>query len=170
MNNYNLQTILGNNVVELDFVRRHPKLGWSNVRAVLGTTNYPLLNGEFGYKVLHFTPPKGVGMGYDYKSKNLCVIWDMFRQEYRVFGAEQVNIRKQFDLSSEESQQEFMDYFYEFIINMPEDDKLKFMGYMGETISNQKTTSSQVSISSRIQKFYQKYKDKVLNFFKRKQQ
>jgi hypothetical protein len=68
----------------------------------LGTTNYELLNGPFGYSVLRFQPPKGVGMGYNYKAKNLCVVWDFFRQEYRVFGAEQVRIRKVFDLTNEE--------------------------------------------------------------------
>lgn len=132
MTNTYVQSLLGNNVVEFTFVRRHEKLQWNNIRALLGTTNYELLNGPFGKTVLHFQPPKGVGMGYDYKSKNLCVVWDFFRQEYRVFGAEQVHIRQVFELSSPEKFQEFYDWFYEYIINMTEDQKNDFMGYEGE--------------------------------------
>ena len=83
MDNTSLQALLGANVLELDFVRRHPKLGWSDVRGLFGTTNYDVLNGPFGRQVLNFIPPKGVGMGYDYKSYNLCVVWDIFRRDYR---------------------------------------------------------------------------------------
>ncbi len=132
MTNTQLQDLLGKQVVELDFVRRHEKLGWSDIRALLGTTNYELLNSQFGFQVLHFKPPKGVGMGYDYKKYNLCVVWDMFRQEYRVFGAEQANIHKVWELDTPEKIEEFQQYFYDYIINMTNDQKLKFMGYTGE--------------------------------------
>jgi hypothetical protein len=129
--NSQLQSRLGQEVLELTFVRRHPKLGWSNVRAIIGTTNYSLLNGMFGKQVLLFQPPKGVGMGYDYRSKGLCVIWDIFRQEYRVFGAEQVSIRQQWSVRTEEEQEIFEKYFYDNLINMSNQDKLDFMGYIG---------------------------------------
>jgi hypothetical protein len=132
MTNSSLQKILANNVVELTFVRRHQKQGWNNIRGLLGTTNYELLNGPFGYSVLRFQPPIGVGMGYNYKAKNLCVVWDFFRQEYRVFGAEQVQIRKVFDLTNEEEKDKFYEWFYDYIINMSEQQKLDFMGYEGE--------------------------------------
>jgi len=132
MNNSSLQKILANNVVELTFVRRHQKLRWNDIRGLLGTTNYELLNGPFGYSVLNFQPPKGVGMGYDYKAKNLCVVWDFFRQEYRVFGAENVQIRTVFDLTNEEEKDKFYEWFYEYIINMTDQQKNKFMGYEGE--------------------------------------
>lgn len=132
MTNSSLQKILADNVVELTFVRRHEKQGWNNIRGLLGTTNYELLNGPFGSSVLRFSPPKGVGMGYNYKAKNLCVVWDFFRQEYRVFGAEQVSIRKVFDLTNQEEKQVFYDWFYEYIINMSEQQKSDFMGYEGQ--------------------------------------
>lgn len=178
MNNSQLQAILGSNVVELTFVRRHPKLGWSNVRGLFGTTNFPLLNGEFGSQVLNFMPPKGVGMGYDYKQYGLCVVWDMFRQEYRVFGAEQVSIRKQFPLTTPEDQQAFMDYFYEFIIGMSNQDKLDFMGYIGNSIIPQQMAQQQAqkepeqspnkpTISSKLAGAYQNVKNKIMKFFKR---
>jgi len=173
--NLQLQGILGNNVVELTFERRHPKLGWSNVRGLLGTTNYPLLNGEFGHNVLHFQPPKGVGMGYDYKKYGLCVVWDIFRQEYRVFGAEQVNIRQQFPLSTPEETEQFMQYFYEHIINMSNQQKLDFMGYIGSSIIGaqlaqkkqpEQIETQQPKISDKLKKYYISFRDKVINFFK----
>jgi hypothetical protein len=132
VNNSTLQKILAENVVELTFVRRHERRKWNNIRGLLGTTNYELLNGPFGFAVLHFQPPKGVGMGYDYKAKNLCVVWDFFRQEYRVFGAEQVRIRKLFNLTNEDEKKKFYDWFYEYIINMTDQEKNNIMGYEGE--------------------------------------
>lgn len=131
MTNSALQHLLGTHVIELSFVRRHPKLGWSNIRSMLGTTNYKLLNGDFGKQVLHFIPPKGVGMGYDYKSKGLVVVYDMMRQEYRVFGSEQVTIHQQWPLNTDEEIEAFHQYFYDNIINMTNQKKIDFMGYLG---------------------------------------
>lgn len=176
MNNHQLQGLLGNNVVELTFERRHPKLGWSNIRGLLGTTNYPLLNGDFGFQVLNFQPPKGVGMGYDYKKYNLCVVWDMFRQEYRVFGAEQVNIRQQFPLTTPEEQETFMNYFYDYIINMSNKQKLDFMGYIGQgAIAGQLAAMTPTqqpqpepnNISTKIQNWYGNIKNRVAKYFKK---
>jgi hypothetical protein len=181
MNNSSVQQMLGQNVVELTFVRRHEKLQWNDVRGLLGTTNYELLNGPFGNTVLHFRPPNGRGMGYDYKSKNLCVVWDFFRQEYRVFGAEQVKIRQLFDLSDPDKMQEFYDWFYEYIINMSNDQKNDFMGYEGEAYAmkqlsrrspgnliNSSQSPDPKPVSKRVLSVYQNLKDFVLNFNKKK--
>lgn len=172
MHNSQLQSIIGKNVVELDFVRRHPKLGWSNIRGMFGTTNPGLLNGEFGFQVIHFKPPKGVGMGYDYKACGLCVIFDIFRQEYRVFGAEQVNIHKVWPLSTEEETEEFYKYFYDAILNMSNTDKLKFMGYRGrmaapvtleppKSIPVGNTTEEKIpeGLLKKIQRYFGSFKD-----------
>jgi hypothetical protein len=181
-NNASIQAILGNNVVELHFTRRHPKMGWSNVRGLFGTTNYVLLNSEFGFQVLNFQPPKGVGMGYPYKEYNLCVVWDIFRQEYRVFGAEQVDISKQWDVTTDEGREEFQQYFYEYIINMSEQDKLDFMGYTGAVVSiappidkpidvqkkDNKEATPKPNISSKIKKKFSDFYKRVGNFFKKK--
>jgi hypothetical protein len=179
VNNASLQNILANNVVELTFVRRHQKLGYNDVRAVLGTTNYKLLNSpDFGFAVLHFQPPKGVGMGYNYKAKNLCVIWDFFRQEYRVFGAEQVSIRKLFDLNDPEQEQSFYEWFKDFILNMTEDEKEDFMGYEGEYYARKQLAAKQMMnlpekrvikkpISARINKVYNKVKNLITKYLGR---
>ena len=168
MTNHTLQNLLGQNVIELDFVRRHPKAGWGDIRGLFGTTNYDILNGDFGTYVLGFHPPKGVGMGYDYKSKNLCVVWDIFRQEYRVFGAEQVNIRRQYSVTTEEGLQEFMDYFEEHIKHLSNDDKLKFMGYNGDYSVLQKTPEKdKPSFWNKVDKKYEGFKDRAVSFGKK---
>lgn len=183
MNNFGLQKMLAENVVELTFVRRHEKRGWNNIRGLLGTTNYELLNGPFGFGVLHFRPPIGVGMGYNYKAKNLCVVWDFFRQEYRVFGAEQVRIRKLFDLSKEEEKEKFYEWFYDYIINMSEQQKFDFMGYEGEayaTLQDAKRTAQKVqqqasepitpkpSIPQRIKGVYNNIRNYISKFLGKK--
>jgi hypothetical protein len=176
VNNYNLQALLGSKVLELNFVRRHPKFGWSNVRGLFGTTNPKLLNSEFGQRVLHFIPPKGVGMGYDYKSKGLCVAWDLFRQEYRVFGAEQVVIKQQWDLKTDEQITEFENYMYQYILTMSNEDKIDFMGYIGTTASNMpvqkpltinKSESSSNKIPVKSPSISNVLKTKFDNFYKR---
>ena len=68
----------------------------------------------------------------------------MFRQEYRVFGAEQVTVKQIWDVSTPEGIDSFKEYFYEYIINMSQDNKLKFMGYVGdETAVHQPNVSPQ---------------------------
>ncbi len=139
MNNNHLQHLIGTHVVELEFTRRHHKLGWSDIRGLFGTTNPDLLNSEFGYQVLHFQPPSGAGMGYNYKAKGLCVAWDIFRQEFRVFGAEQIKWHRKWPLDTPEQQEEFKQYFIDYIINLSHPKRLAFMGYIGfEARKNQK--------------------------------
>jgi hypothetical protein len=178
MTNSSVQQMLANNVVELTFVRRHEKLGWGNVRGLLGTTNFALLNGPFGNQVVHFRPPSGKGMGYNYKAKNLCVVWDFFRQEYRVFGAEEVNIRQLFDLTIPEEEEAFYTWFNDYIITMSAQQKLDFMGYEGETLAMMQKTKQvnqqapvepyKPSIPNRIANVYQKIKNYAANFRKKK--
>lgn len=126
-----LQALLGSNVVEAKFVRRHPKLGWSNIRGAFVTTNYELLNDDLGFNVLHFKPPKGVGMGYDPRNYNLVVSWDIFRQEYRCFAVEYSNINNFYDVSTPEKRQDFWVFFRDYIMALSNDEKLLYMGYTG---------------------------------------
>jgi len=170
VNNSSLQFLLSKNVIELTFVRRHKKAGWSDIRALFGTTNSELLNSDFGFQVFRFRPPNGKGMGYDYKSKNLCVIWDIFRISYRVFPAEQVSIRKQWDVSTPEGIEAFKEYFYEHIYTLSEQDKLDFMGYTGQyniiqnpKISPETKKSTMSSITDKFKPFF----DRIKNFFKK---
>lgn len=171
MNNSSLQFLLGKNVIELTFVRRHKCPKYSDIRALFGTTNSELLNSDFGFQVFRFRPPKGVGMGYDYRSKNLCVVWDIFRQSYRVFGAEQVQIRKQWDVSTPEGIEAFKEYFYTYIYTLSEQDKLDFMGYTGQfnIIQNPKISPETKSgIFSDITKKFSPFFDRIKQFFTKK--
>lgn len=176
MNNAQLQQIIGTHVVELEFTRRHPKLGWSDIRGLFGTTNPELLNSDFGFQVLHFRPPTGKGMSYDYRSKGLCVVWDIFRQDYRVFGAEQIGWHRKWPVTTPEEIEEFQQYFYEYIINLSEDNRLKFMGYTGMTaptgIPGVPTQPAAQSIWSKVMKAiqdrYEGFKTAWKKFFKKK--
>lgn len=126
-----LQALLGNNVVEAKFIRRHTKEGWSDVRGAFCTTNYQILNSDLGINTLNFKKPKGVGMGYDYKSYNLVVAWDIFRQEYRVFGVENSVIINYYDVSSDEKRLAFWQFFRDYIMKLSNEEKLIYMGYLG---------------------------------------
>lgn len=169
MTNNQLQLILGHNVVELHFVRRHPKLGWANIRGMLTTTNPLLLNSNFGFQVIGFKPPNGVGMGYDYKKYNLCCGYDFFRQEYRVFGAEQVNIHKQWPLTNEEEIAAFQQHFYDYFINMSEDAKLTFMGFTNVVPQKSNPVVSKIqTISRRIKAAYELKKKKLIAWYNKK--
>lgn len=167
MQNAVLQQIIGTHVVELEFTRRHPKLGWSDIRGLFGTTNPELLNSDFGFQVLRFQPPKGVGMGYDYKSKGLCVVWDIFRQDYRVFGSEQVTWHRKWPLTTPEEIDEFKQYFYDHIINLSEDNRLKFMGYIGMEEMSKKEPSRFDKIKQVIKNMYEGFKSAWKKFFKK---
>lgn len=129
--NSSLQLFLATNVCEITFLRRHSKPHWYDIRGLLGTTNYPLLNTLLGKRILNFKPPMGIGMGYDYKAKNLCVVWDIFRQEYRVFGAEHAVVKSHMPVTTDAERRDFWKYFQAYVANMTNDQKLKFMGYMG---------------------------------------
>ncbi len=123
------QQLLQKNVVEARFIRRHNKPGWSGVRGAFITTNWELLNGDLGLKTLNFKRPNGVGMGYDHRQYNLVVGWDLFRQEYRVFGVENSNIRKFYDVSDDENRAKFWLFFRSYIMNLSNREKLVYMGY-----------------------------------------
>ena len=172
MDNHALQVLLGGNAIELSFVRRHEKLGWSNIRSLLGTTNYKFLNGPFGKQVINFVPPKGIGMGYDYKSKGLCVVYDMLRQDYRVFGSEQVSIRQQWPLTTDEEIAAFEQYFMDKIMKMSDQEKLDFMGYTGNTTSlgyvpNKPNTVPQEVPKQQKVSLSQNLKNRFTGFFNR---
>ncbi len=126
-----LQALLGANVVEAKFVRRHDKPGWSEVRGAFVTTNAPLLNSDLGLNTLNFKRPKGIGMGYDPRQYNLVVAWDLFRQEYRCFAVESSNILNFYDVPTDEKRMEFWQFFRDYIMKLSNDEKLIYMGYIG---------------------------------------
>lgn len=129
-----LQRMLQKNVVEARFIRRHEKTGWASVRGAFITTNWELLNDELGYRTLGFSPPNGRGMGYNHRNYNLVVGWDLFRQDYRVFGVENSNILKFYDVSTPEARVDFWVFFRERIMQLTSREKLIYMGYIGNTV------------------------------------
>lgn len=128
---YSMQLLLQKSVIEARFTRRHPKLTWSNVRGAFLTTNWELLNSKSGRNTLNFNPPNGRGMGYDHRKYNLVVGWDIFRQEYRVFGVENSVILKIHDVSNDANRALFWLYFQDRIMQLTSKEKLIYMGYVG---------------------------------------
>jgi hypothetical protein len=127
-----LQRLLGSNVVELRFVRRHKKPYWGDVRGLIGTTSPKILTSELGTKVLNFVPPKGIGMAYNYKKRNLAMTWDIFRQEYRVFPVETTVLVNYYPVKTDEQIDQFWKFFAESISKMSQNEKLLYMGYTGK--------------------------------------
>lgn len=125
------QALLGANVIEARFTRRHDKPGWSGVRGAYVTTNWELLNGDLGLKTLNFKKPNGRGMGYDPKQYNLVVGWDLFRQEFRCFGVENSEIRNFYSVENDVDRAEFWQFFRDYIMQLSPNEKLIYMGYVG---------------------------------------
>lgn len=125
------QRLLQKNVVEARFIRRHEKPQWSTVRGAFLTTNWELLNDELGFRTLNFRPPNGRGMGYNHRDYNLIVGWDLFRQEYRVFGVENSVILNFYDVSDDEGRTKFWLFFRERIMQLTNREKLIYMGFIG---------------------------------------
>ena len=95
----------------------------------------------------------------------------MFRQDYRVFGAEQVTIKQIWDVSTPEGIESFKEYFYEYIIGMSQDDKLKFMGYVGDenaAYSPNVTPQVKKNIFQRAADKFKPFVDRIKKYFKRK--
>lgn len=125
------QAMLQKNVIEARFIRRHDKPEWSGVRGAIITTNWRLLNDQYGIKALHFKPPNGRGMGYDHRKYNLVVGWDLLRQEYRVFGVENSVIIRMYDVSDDEGYANFWDFMKRRVMQLTTREKLIYMGYIG---------------------------------------
>ena len=78
-----LEGLLAVNILDIQFNRRHPKQGYSNVRRMLCTNNQKALNSLIGKITLKYHPPKGVGLPYDASRYGLVVCWDIMWQDWR---------------------------------------------------------------------------------------
>ena len=78
-----LETMLAGNILDLQFNRRHPKQGYSNVRRMLCTTNDAALNSLIGKITFKYKAPKGIGLPYDHRRYGLVTAWDIMWQDWR---------------------------------------------------------------------------------------
>ena len=106
-----LLKLLSNNVVELRFVRRHPKQGYPPNRRMFCTNSKALLYSIAGKITLKHKTPKGVGLPYLPPLKNLVVTWDIMMQDYRQIPLESVQIMEVFPVRNEEEINKFWEFF-----------------------------------------------------------
>lgn len=122
-NHDSLVQLLSENVVELMFVHRRD----GTPRRMLCTNSKQLLNSIAGKTALHFKPPKGVGLPYSPKAKNLAVTWDIMWQDFRQIPLESVHVVTAIPLKSEEDVDNFWEYFQLKLRDMSAAEKLQFM-------------------------------------------
>lgn len=121
-----LMSLTRSAVVELRFVRRRDKPGWSPYRRGLVTNNSQLLNSAPGQMTLHFKPPT-YPPPYNWFDKNLVCTWDIFWQDWRMVPAESTDVVTVFPVQTEEDINKWWAYFSMYIHTMSQSDKIAFM-------------------------------------------
>lgn len=105
-----LRLLLQKHVVELKFLRRHEKLGWSDSRRMLCTNCYSFLNSLAGKITLKFNPPV-FPPAYDAKAYNLVCAFDCLFLDYRMIPAESVVIVSAIPVHDKKDQDKFWTWF-----------------------------------------------------------
>ena len=118
-----LVSILNDNVVELEFLKRTNGMH----RRMLCTNSKKLLNSIAGKIALKYKPPIGVGLKYSPQKLNLVVTWDLFWQDFRQIPLESVNVLSAVPLKTDEEITMFWDYFNRKLQNLSPVEKLIYM-------------------------------------------
>jgi hypothetical protein len=116
-----LESLLLRNVVDLRFVRRSPAPGRPPTRRMLCTKSYDLLGSTNGRIVLNYRPPKNPKQINESK-ENVCVVWDILMQNYRVVSADEVDVIKTIPATDE-----FWSYFNKEILPLTASQKMAYM-------------------------------------------
>ena len=118
-----LYALLHRHAAELRFHRRHEKPGWKDHRRILCTNDKLLLTSKAGTGILNYVTPHG-SPPYDAAAHNLVIAWDIFQQNWRAIGCEEVEVISVIKTTPPE---QFWHYFNTFIIKMTPQEKLSFM-------------------------------------------
>jgi len=118
-----LSTTLNENVVELKFHRRRPKLNLTPWRRMLCTLDFNLLNSEKGINMLHFKSPSSTSV-YSPQQKGLIAVWDILVQDWRMVNTESCHIISTISTNPPET---FWDYFNVSIASMSSAQKAAFI-------------------------------------------
>ena len=122
-----LLSLLNNNVVELVFVRRHPKAGFPRTRRMFCTNSKALLLSISGKIALHHKAPTGAGLKYIPSMKNLVVTWDIMMQDYRQIPLEGVHVKQLHPVGNEQEIEKFWEFFRDVLSKMSAEEKISFM-------------------------------------------
>jgi len=121
-----LKALSKDNVLELKFVRRHPKPGWKDTRRMLCTNATYILNSAPGHIALHFHPPTHPPIIFEGHYNMVCM-WDLLWQEYRNVSCDCVNVITVIPVKTEEERSNFWQYFTKYLEAMSPAQKLIFM-------------------------------------------
>ncbi len=121
-----LKMLSKQNVLELKFLRRHPKPGWKPTRRMLCTNATNILNSAPGHIALHFKPPTHPPVVSE-AQHNMVTVWDILWQEYRNVSCEWVDVITVIPVKTKEEQANFWQYFTKYLESMSADNKLVFM-------------------------------------------
>jgi hypothetical protein len=117
----NLKSLLQNNVCEVKFLRKRPKLGASPYRRMVCTNANQLLLSPDGRLTLNFSPAKGAPR-FNQMEKNVVVAWDVLMQDYRAVNCESCDL-----IASVPANEQFWNYFREELLPMTAGQKTAFM-------------------------------------------
>jgi len=121
-----LRGLLLTGIVELTFVRRHPKGGWSDVRRMLCTNSRELLTSIAGRIALKFRPPSHTP-SYPAAQYGLVTAWDLLWQDYRQIDTRSCQVVAVIPLKTQNDIEDFWRYFNDVLQKMTPDMKEKFM-------------------------------------------
>ena len=116
-----LKAVLQNNVCEIKFLRRRPKLGQSAYRRMLCTNAASVLNSVNGRLTLNYRPATGAPK-YNANQKNLVIAWDVFMQDYRCINVNSCDL-----ITSIPAGPAFWNYFNKNLAKMTAPQKLSYM-------------------------------------------
>lgn len=116
-----LNAVLRNNVCEIKFLRRIPKVGRSPFRRMLCTNSNTLLLGLDGRLTLNYAPPKA-GSKYNHAEKNVVVAWDILMQDFRTINCQSCDL-----IRTVPANQEFWNFFKQTLLPMTASQKTMFM-------------------------------------------
>lgn len=116
-----LAAVLKNNVCEIKFLRRKPKLGRSPYRRMICTNATPLLQGIDGRMTLNYAPPRGLPK-YNPLQENIVVAWDVLMQDFRAISCDSCDLIKTIPAN-----EEFWKFFKEELLPMSTGQKMMFM-------------------------------------------
>lgn len=121
MNSSTLNSLLQQNVLDIRFARRRPRVGVPSTRRMLCTLNDNILNSVNGRTVLNYFPPANT-IPYELTGKNLSMSWDIMMQDFRMISAESTTVLNKYNPDDT-----FWDFFNENILPMDAMAKTAFM-------------------------------------------
>ena len=114
MSHSGLKEVLQDSVVEVAFVRRIPKLGYTPSRRMLCTNSRMLLDNIESKIALRFRAPMG-SLPYNADAKGLITVWDIMWADWRHISVESHDVISIMPVRTDEEILQFWAYFDQFL-------------------------------------------------------